>query len=124
MHDARDAKRTGEAQQVGQEAEGDAEDKGPAEGFPQSPPDPLGALRRCALGSLQTDLCYFFCKKGKIFIWLMLLSQVIQSDVHWISISSTSPNTTQGRFNASVLLTAAASGDSLINDAFLSGSWQ
>lgn len=39
MNDARDAERTGKTQQVGQEAEGDAEDKGPAERFPQRLPD-------------------------------------------------------------------------------------
>jgi len=44
VDDARDAERAGEAQQVGQEAECDAEDERSAECFPQGLPDPLWAL--------------------------------------------------------------------------------
>lgn len=46
VNDARDAERTGEAQQVGQEAEGDAEDERSAERPPQGLPDGRRA-RRC-----------------------------------------------------------------------------
>ena len=52
VDDARDAERASEAQQVGQETEGDAEDQGPAEGFPQGLPDQLGPQGDGALGSL------------------------------------------------------------------------
>lgn len=55
MDDARDTERTGEAQQVSQEAECDAEDKGSAKCFPQGLPDPLGALGCCSLRPLRKD---------------------------------------------------------------------
>ena len=55
VHDARDTERPGEAQQVGQEAEGDAEDEGPPEGLPQGPPDLLGPQGDGALGPLGGD---------------------------------------------------------------------
>ena len=56
VDDARDAERTGEAQQVGQEAECDAEDKTPAKRFPQGLPDPLRTLGGCPLRPLKKDL--------------------------------------------------------------------
>ncbi len=46
MNYPRDAERPGEAQQVGYEAEGDAEHQRPAERLTQSQPDPPRALRR------------------------------------------------------------------------------
>lgn len=52
MDDAGDAERAGEAQQVGQETEGDAEDQGSTEGLPQGLPDLLGPLGDGALGPL------------------------------------------------------------------------
>lgn len=53
VDDAGDAERTGEAQQVGQEAECDAEDERLAKRFPQRSPDPLWSLGRCALRPLR-----------------------------------------------------------------------
>lgn len=55
VDDARDAERTGEAQQVGQEAECDAEDERSAECFPQGLPDQLWAQGCCALRPLRED---------------------------------------------------------------------
>lgn len=55
VDDARDAKRTGEAQQVGQEAECDAEDERSAECFPQGLPDPFWTLGCHALRPLKKD---------------------------------------------------------------------
>lgn len=56
VDDARNAERTGEAQQVSQEAECDTEDKRSAERFPQSLPDPLWALGGRPLRPLKKDL--------------------------------------------------------------------
>lgn len=53
VDDARDAQRTGESQQVGQEAERDAEDKRSAKCFPQSLPDHLRAQGSRALRPLR-----------------------------------------------------------------------
>lgn len=53
VDDARDAEGTGEAQQVGQEAECDAENERSAERFPQGLPDQLWALGCCALRLLR-----------------------------------------------------------------------
>lgn len=55
VDDARDAERAGEAQQVGQEAECDAEHERSAECFPQSLPDQLWALGCCVLRPLRED---------------------------------------------------------------------
>lgn len=55
VDDARDAERTGEAQQVGQEAECDAEDERSAKCFPQGLPDQLWAQGCCALRPLRED---------------------------------------------------------------------
>lgn len=55
VHDARDAERPGETQQVGQEAECDAEDERPAKRFPQGLPDPLWTLGRRALRPLKKE---------------------------------------------------------------------
>lgn len=62
VDNARDTEGTGEAQQVGQEAECDAEDKRPAECFPQGLPDQLRAQGCGALWSLSADTK----KSGKI----------------------------------------------------------
>lgn len=56
VDDARDAERTGKTQQVGQEAECDAEDKRPAKRFPQGLPDPLRTLWGSPRRSLKKDL--------------------------------------------------------------------
>lgn len=53
MDDAGDAQWAGEAKQVGQETECDAEDEGSAECFPQGFPDQLWALGCCALRPLR-----------------------------------------------------------------------
>lgn len=52
VDDARDAERTGKAQQVCQEAERNAEDKRSAKCSPQGLPDPLRALGGCSLRPL------------------------------------------------------------------------
>lgn len=58
---ARDAERTGKAQQVGQEAERDAEDERSAECFSQGLPDPLWTLQCYALRPLKGNK-----KKGQM----------------------------------------------------------
>ena len=55
VDDAGDAEGACEAQQVGQEAECDAEDERSAECSPQGLPDQLWAQRRCALRPLRED---------------------------------------------------------------------
>ncbi len=55
VDDARDAERTGEAQQVGQEAACDTEDERSAKCFPQGLPNQLWALGCCALRPLRED---------------------------------------------------------------------
>lgn len=53
VHNSGDAEGAGEAQQVGQEAECDAEDERSAKGLPQGLPDHLGTQRRRSLGPLK-----------------------------------------------------------------------
>ena len=55
VDDARNAERTGKAQQVGQEAERDAEDERFAKCFPQGLPDLLWTLGCCCLRPLKKD---------------------------------------------------------------------
>lgn len=53
VHNSGDAEGAGEAQQVGQEAECDAEDERSAKGLPQGLPDHLWTQRRGSLGPLK-----------------------------------------------------------------------
>lgn len=79
VDDARDAERTGEAQQVGQEAECDAEDERSAKCFPQGLPDQLWAQGCCALRPLREDKKKE--KGGQRWKYISMLSEIHRGEI-------------------------------------------